>query len=150
MASLQAPGAKLKIYAVKPDGTKKRLFQGVNEQTGPGGSPQGVQATTKANELPVMPVANLQLNGGTKIIVYGELTVADGLDASDSIFNIPILRNGSLEYLSRTDLGYTTDLPAATPAGTEIQLGTGYTIPENDSVFVGGGSFFMSLEDDTA
>ena len=150
MASAQHPGAKVKLYAVSPDGRKKRLFQGVNEQTGPGGSPDGVQATVKANELPVMPVQNFTLKGGDKLVAYVELTAADGTDASDCVINIPILRNGSAEYLDRTDLGFTTDYPASTPASVELQLGAGYTVPEGDSIQVGGGTFFISIENDTA
>lgn len=150
MASGQAPGAKIVFYGVSPSGDKKRLFQGVNEQTGPGGSPDGVQATVKANELPFMPVSPTSLTGGYKIIPYVVLTATDGLDASDSVFNIPILRNGSLEYLSRTDFGYTTDYPASTPIDVELQLGSGYVVPESDNISLGGATFFASVENDTA
>lgn len=150
MASDQATGAKIILYGVSPSGDKKRLFQGVNEQTGPGGSPDGVQATVKANELPVMPVSPIKLPGGYKIVAYAVLTTADGLDASDSVINVPILRNGNLEYLSISDLGYTTDYPALSPASVELQLGAGYTVPENDIIQVGGGTFFISIENDTA
>ena len=150
MASGQAPGAKIILYGVSPSGDKKRLFQGVNEQTGPGGSPNGAQATVKANELPIMPVSPIRLPGGYKIIPIVVLTTADGLDASDCVFNLPILRNGSLEYLSTSDLGIDTDMPVGTVANREIQLGSGYTVPENDQIQVGGGTFFMSVENDTA
>lgn len=150
MASGQATGAKVKVYGVSPEGKKSRLFQGVNEQTGPGGSPDGAQATVKANELPTMPVNPTVLRGGDKIIIFATLTTADGLDASDCVFNVPIIRNGALEYLDRTDLGFTTDYPASTPADVELQLGSGYTVPEGDSVQVGGGTYFISVENDTA
>lgn len=149
MASDQLTNAAIKIYAVAPSGKKEPIFNGVNEQTGPGGSPDGVQATVKANEIPTMPVSPFVLKGGDKLIVYGVMKIADGADASDSIFNVPILRNGHLEYLSRTDLGYTVDLPAASVVEVEHQLGQGYTIPEGDTVQLGGGTYFMSWENDT-
>jgi len=148
MASDQAPGAKIRIYAESPGKDKEMLFQGVNEQTGPGGSPDGAQATVKANELPVMPVSPFVLKGGDKLKIFVELTAADGLDASDAVINVPILRNGQLEYLSRTDFGYTTDYPAASLANVELQLGSGYEIPQGDLVQLGGSTYFISVEDD--
>ena len=150
MASDQLTGAEIRVYAVNPNGDKKRLFQGVNEQTGPGGSPDGAQATVKDNELPYMPVHPFQLTGGDKLIVYGVMKTADGADASDSVMNIPIMRNGALEYLSVADVGYTTDLPASSVASVEHQLGAGYTIPEGDKVQLGGGKYFISWEDDAS
>ncbi len=150
MVSDQLTGAKIRIYAVSPAGDKKRLFSGVNEQTGPGGSPDGVQATVKANELPVMAVNRFVLRGGDKLIAYGVMTAADGADASDSVFNIPIIRNGRQEYLSTSDIGYATDLPASSVADVEHQLGAGYTVPDGDQLLLGGGVYFMSWEDDAA
>jgi hypothetical protein len=148
MASDQLTNAEIRIYAVAPSGKKERLFQGVNEQTGPGGSPDGVQATVKDNELPYMPPHPFRMKGGDKLVVYGVMKTADGADASDSVMNIPILRNGALEYLSTTDIVYTTDLPAASVANVEQQLGTGYTVPESDQIQLGGGKYFISWEND--
>jgi len=148
IASDQLTNAELRVYGVTPAGDKKRLFQGINEQTGPGGSPDGAQATVKDNELPYMPLNPIKLKGGDKIVLYGVMKTADGADASDSIINLPIMRNGALEYLSASDLGYTSDLPAASVANVEHQLGAGYTVPQGDVVQVGGGKYFMSWEND--
>jgi len=148
MASDQLTNADIKIYAVSPDGRQVRLFSGVNEQCGPGGSPDAQQATTKDNEIPFMPVYPFVLKGGDKLVMKGVMKTADGADASDSIFNVPIRRNGQLEYLTRADFGYTTDLPASSVANVEHQLGAGYTVPEGDMVQLGGGKFFISWEDD--
>jgi hypothetical protein len=150
MASDQLTNAEIRIYAVSPGGDRKRLFQGINEQTGPGGSPDGAQATVKDNELPYMPVNPFVLKGGDKLIVYGVMKTADGADASDSIFNIPIMRNGALEFLSRADVGYTTDLPASSVVDVEHQLGAGYTVPEGDKIQLGGAKYFISWENDAA
>jgi hypothetical protein len=150
MASDQNTGAIIAIVAKAPQGDEKRLFQGVNEQTGPAGSPDGVQATVKDNELPYMPKGNFVLKGGDKLIVKVTLKVADGIDASDCVFNIPVMRNGSLEYLSTADFNFTTDYPASTPASQEIPLGAGYTVPEGDTLVLGGGKYFISVENDTA
>ena len=150
MASDQATGAEIRIYAKDPAGNEVKLFQGVNEQTGPGGSPDGAQPTVKDNELPFMPVHPFKLKGGDKLVVKAVLKVADGLDASDSVFNIPIRRNGGAEMLSIADVGYTTDYPASTPANVELPLGSGYTVPEGDVIQLGGGKYFISVENDTA
>jgi len=152
MASGAAPGAKILIYGVTPSRSKTTLFQGVNEQTGPGGAPDAVQATTKANELPFLPVQNIELKGGDKLMIFTVLTVSDGLDLSDGVFNIPIIRNGNLEYLSSADfvISTATDYPASTPAGVELQLGTGYVVPEGDRIKLGGGNYFISVQNDTA
>lgn len=150
MASDQATGASVIIVAKAPQGDEKRLFQGVNEQTGPGGSPDGVQATVKDNELPFMPTNNFVLKGGDKLVLKTVLKVSDGLDASDAVINVPIRRNGNLEYLAAADFGFTTDFPASTPANVELQLGAGYTVPEGDTIQVGGGKYFISIENDAA
>ena len=148
MASDQNTGALIRIYGVAPSGKKTPLFQGVNEQTGPAGSPDSVQATVKDNELPYMPLNPATLQGGDKITVFTILKVADGIDASDCVFNIPIRRNGALEYLSTADLDFTTDYPASSPAEVELQCGAGYTVPQGDIVQLGGGKYFISVEDD--
>jgi len=148
MVSDQQTNAKLELFAVAPNGDHKKLFQGVNEQTGPGGSADGAQSTVKDNELPFMPQHPFVMKGGDKLILYGTLTIADGADASDSIINVPIMRNGGLEYLSRSDMGYTVDLPAASVIDVRHQLGSGYTIPEGDSVRLGNGKYFISWEND--
>lgn len=149
MASDQLTAAEIRLYAVSPNGDKVRLFQGVNEQTGPGGSPDGAQATVKDNELPFMNLHPFKLKGGDKLVAYMVIKATDGADASDAVMNIPIVRNNGLEYLSRTDIGYTTDYPASSPVDVELQLGAGYTVPEGDVIQLGGGKYFISLEDDT-
>lgn len=148
MVSDQLTGAEIRIYAVNPNGDKRRLFQGVNEQTGPGGSQDGAQATVKDNELPFMPVHPFVLKGGDRLVVVGVMKVADGADASDSVFNIPIHRNGALEYLTSADIGYTSDIPASSVISVEQELGAGYTVPEGDKIQLGGGKYFISWEND--
>lgn len=149
MASDQLTGADVLVYAEAPNGDRKKLFSGVNEQTGPGGSPDGVQATVKDNELPFMPLNQFPVPSGWKIILAVKLKAADGADASDAVVNLPVRdQSGAQKYLTRTDLGYSTDLPAATPASQTIDLGAGYTVPDGQTLFIGGGKYFISLEDD--
>ena len=149
MASDQLTAAKIRIYAVSPSGDRKKLFQGVNEQTGPAGSPDGVQATVKDNELPYMPRSTFPIRGGARIVATVELTASDGADASDAVINLPVVdKFNNVRMLSRSDLGYTVDLPAAVPVDIEVDLGSGYTVPQNETLYLGGGKYFMSIEDD--
>lgn len=157
MASDQNTGAEIIIFAENPAGDRVILFKGVNEQTGPGGSPDGVQATVKSNELPRMPLSNKVLMGGMKIIPAVRLKVADGVDASDCVFNIPVTDNaGNLKYLTTADLNISTDLPASTPANQIVDLGSGYELANNEVLRLGGSdggmgaTYFMSVENDAA
>ena len=151
MASAQLPGAILRIYVKRANGDAIKVFEGQNEITGPGGSPDGAIATVKDNELPYMPLAGTVARGGDKIVVTGEMTAADGADASDSKFIIPVKVLGKGQRnLSTASVGYTVDIPAATAADVELPLGAGYTVPNGEQIQVGGAKFFMSWEDDAA
>lgn len=151
MASDQNIGAQVIIMAEAPNGDRKKIFSGVNEQVGPGGSPDGVQATVKDNELPFMPLNNFPIPSGWKIIGVVQLTTADGVDASDCVFNLPVRdQTGAQRYLTTADLGITTDLPASTTANVKHDLGAGYTVPDGQTLFLGGGKYFLSVENDTA
>jgi hypothetical protein len=149
MASDQLTGASVRVVCELPNGDRKKLFQGINEQTGPGGSPDGVQATVKDNELPYMPLSSFACPSGSKIIVQVKLSAADGADASDSVINIPVRdQSGNQVYLNRTDISYTADFPASSPASVWLDCGAGYTVPDSTVMFLGGGKYFISVEDD--
>jgi len=157
MVSDQNTAAEITLYAESPAGNRTVLFRGINEQTGPGGSPDGAQATSKANELPRLGLSNMVVPGGFKIIPVVKLKVADGIDASDCVFNVPVTdQANNRKVLSATDLGITTDLPAATPINLEIDIGTGYELANNEILRLGGSdgiagsTYFMSVENDTA
>lgn len=148
MVSDQLTAAVIRFVVEAPNGDRKKLFQGVNEQMGPGGSQDGVQATVKDNELPFMPVQGTICPGGSKIIPQIKLTAEDGMDASDCTVNVPIVDSqGNSRYLSAADFGL-TDLPAATPANIWIDAGTGYEVANNDAIRLGGGKYFVSFEND--
>lgn len=151
MASDQLTGAHIKIFCEYPNGDRRKIFEGINEQTGPGGSPDHAQATVKANELPRMAVSNTVISGGSKIVMAVKLAAADGMDASDCVVSLPVVdASGNMRYLNESDLGITTDLPAATPANITVDVGTGYTVPEGDALRIGGNTYFISLENDAA
>lgn len=151
MASAQEKNATIMLVAESPAGDRKKIFSGIVSQTGPGGAPDGVQATVKDNELPFMPLNQFAIPAGWKVVPVLKLAEADGVDVSDCVFNVPVRdQTGAQRYLNTTDLGMSTDLPASTPAGQLVDLGTGYTVPESQTLFIGGGKYFISVEDDTA
>lgn len=149
MASDQLTGAILRVYVKRANGDAIKVFEGVNEITGPGGSPDGAIATVKDNELPFMPLSPVIAVGGDKIVVTGEMTATDGADASDSVVLLPcrVIGKGQ-RNLTTASLGYTVDYPAASPASVELPLGAGYTVPNGEQIQVGGAKFFMSWEND--
>lgn len=149
MASAQAPGAIIRLYVKRSNDDAIKVFEGVNEITGPGGSPDGAAATVKDNELPYMPRSGVQARGGDKILMTVELTAADGLDASDSVVIVPIQVQGKgLRNLDRTAFGYITDYPAGSLASLELPLGVGKEVPTGEVWNIGGGKYFISVEDD--
>lgn len=151
MASANEP-ADLFVIAEDTLGNQSRVFSFRSD--GPvaaGFSPDGVLANTTVDKQMKVPIAGPVLQGGWKVRVFTSLDAADGIDASDCIMLIPItFSDGSIRQLSTSDIGFTTDLPASTPATSLLELGTGYTIPEGTTAQLGGGPIVMSLEDDTA
>ena len=152
MASAPLPGAIARIYAVRGDtGAKKLLHTCVNEVFNAGGSPDGVLANLTVDKWARLPLNTTRLSGtrGDVVAMTMELTAADGSDASDCILRLPIISStGGIKHLTMADIGFTTDVPAATAASVEIPLGAGYSVPYGEVVQVGGGPAVISLEND--
>lgn len=141
----------LKIYAVSPTGQR---FQTHTYQNGgaisAGASPDGVLANKTADKWMFIPKSPVLLSGGWKVVLTLTMAAADGLDASDSYIEIPLTVKGQgVRMLTAADLGYTTDVPAATLANIPVQLGTGYTIPQGQFAKIGGAKGVISIEDDS-
>ena len=151
MASVTEPGV-VRLYAVAPNGQKSQVATYRNgEAVSAGGSPDGVLANKTADKQLFQPRAGPVMSTGWTFAATFTLDATDGIDASDCVISIPITRDdGVVRYLNATDLGFTVDLPAATPAGVELPLGTGFTIPNNTRFQFGGGIIVISIEDDTA
>jgi len=152
MASATQAGV-LRIYAISPSGQRVLTHQYRNGGAiSAGGSPDGVLANKTADKWVYVPKNNsVVLTGGWKVAMTIELDASDGLDASDATIQFPItVRGAGVRYLTSADFGYTTDLPASTPASVEIPLGAGYTIPNGQAVKVGGAVGAISIENDTA
>jgi len=148
MASAQEP-CLVRILVERKSGFREVLHEGRVELWGQGGSQDGSIATATSQDLKAtLPLSPIRCNGGDKIIVSAKLDASDGLDASDAVWEIPIIKNGVKTYLVRSDLVFTTDYPTTTPASVWLDMGTGYEVPKGSTVFVGGGKIFLSIEDD--
>lgn len=150
MASVNEPGL-IRVVAERADGTHKVIGQ--YRSDGPiaaGYSPDGVLANLTADKQLFQPYSGPILRGGDRIHLMFKLDAADGLDVSDGITMLPYWEDGVYRPLNNTDLGNTTDLPAATLAAAWTELGSGYTIPSNvRRARFGNGQIVISIEDDT-
>jgi len=116
-----------------------------------GKSPDGVLANLTADKQLFLPFTGPVLHAGDIIHLYFKFDATDGLDVSDGVTQLPYWEDGTSKTLNNTKLVNTTDIPAATPAGSWIELGTGYTIPSNvKNARLGNGRIVISIEDDTA
>ena len=149
MASVTEPG-DIRIV-VDRQGHQKVLWQGRSD--GPvnaGGSPDGTLANKTIDKMLKIPVHPQRLRGGDVIRVLFKSDSADGLDASDCTFIVPIIEDGVMKQLNTSDFGFTTDISTLV-AGSWTELGSGYTIPSNVTVAqFGGGPLVVAIEDDTA
>lgn len=125
-----------------------------------GQSPDGVLANLTIDKQMKIGLKGPIAKGGSKVRLFFKFDASDGLDASDCIVQMGITevtpdgRVVSERQLSAADIGFDTDIPAATPAGSWIELGTGYTVPDGMYIRIGSASMLtptvLSIEDDTA
>lgn len=150
MGSANEP-ADLRVVAEEPAGDQHVVFKFRSD--GPvnaGKSPDGVLANLTIDKHMKVGMGGPVLTGGWKVRVLANLDAADGIDASDCVVMIPVTHSdGSTNQLSASDIGFSTDFPAASPASQWLELGTGYTVPDGQRLRLGGGPIVISLEDDT-
>jgi len=142
-----------RIVAEDAQGNRTILFSANNQGAiSGGGSVDGVPTNTTADKLQVIPYGGAVVSTGQRIILQTKLSAADGLDATDAFIQLCFTRpDGSEKILASTDLGYTTDYPAATPATHWIDLGTGYQLLEGERLRIGsrlGTPSMISIQDD--
>ncbi len=151
MASLNEPG-NVKVVAITPEGQEIAILEYRSDSPiNAGKSPDGVLANLTIDKWMYAKRAGPVLKDGWKVGIRFKLDASDGLDVSDGVIQVPITRDdGGVKTLNATDFGNTTDIPAATVAGTWIALGTDYAIPNGTRYQIGGGPIVISIEDDTA
>jgi len=154
MASGNAAG-ELRIYVekAKTGDFVKVLVARSDSAIAAGFSPDGVLANLTIDKQTIYPRNTRTVAvGGDVVHLLIKLDAADGLDASDSTIQVAFTEPTGLEgTLNASDFGYTTDLPAATVADQWVELGTGYTVPNNVSFQIGaaGTSTVIAIENDT-
>jgi len=150
MASATQAGT-IRVYAVSPEGQRVQTHTFRNGGSiSAGGSPDGVLANLTADKHLFIPKHPQIMTGGWKVAMTIELDATDGLDASDATIDYPItIRGAGVKFLNATDLGYTVDFAAASPASVELPLGAGFTIPDGQMVKIGGATGVISIENDT-
>lgn len=126
-----------------------------------GKSPDGVLANLTADKQIKVAKDPRTIRRGDIIRLMFKPDASDGiefnldyelsyLNASDCVIQIPYYENGGRRDLNAADFTFTTDLNALL-AGGWVELGTGYTVPNNvDYAHLGGGEIVLSIEDDTA
>lgn len=149
MASVQEP-CLVRLYRVFPNGDKRLITQARVEQTAPaGGAPDGAPASVSTPEklLTINSGEIFQVNDVLMISV--ELDSADGIDASDCIFSIPLVTAQGTKVLGNAQFQNPSfaDLAAATIAQREIFI-AGYRIIETGARLAG--KIYLDIQDDTA
>jgi len=149
MASANEPGI-IRLVCERSDGLTKSAYQVRSDSPiNAGKSPDGVLANLTADKQLFVGYMGPTLTAGDKIHVMFMFDATDGLDASDCVIQIPYWEDGNQKQLNATSFVFTTDLPAATPAGSWVELGTGYTVPNNvKKAKLGNGHIVISIEDD--
>jgi len=157
MASLQEPGV-LSIYIVAPSGARRLVKAANSAWWSPGGTADGVVANTpeKWNFLPLSPHRG---SGGYALVFEFTAAGADGIDASDCAFQLPVMVNGNLVQIgntahtasSQTD-NFTVDFTFADYTTVAGQTAMIYKLRAKEGVIfqVGGDRTNCGIEDDTA
>lgn len=150
MASANEAGL-IKVV-VERAGVQKTAFQFRSDSAiNAGKSPDGVLANLTTDKWMKVAKVPLGITAGDTIRLLFKFDAADGLDASDCVIQIPYYEDGVFKPLNAASFAFTTDIPAATPAGQWVELGTGYNVPANVRFAqLGGGDIVLSIEDDTA
>lgn len=154
MASANEPG-EVRIIAEDIMGNQSVCYKFRSDSAlNAGKSPEGVLANLTVDKQVKVGLAGPVARGGWKIRLMFKFDSTDGLDASDCVIQVPVTEdNGTQRVLNASDFGFTTDLPASTPADSLIELGTGYTVPEGARLRVGSADktvpIVLSIEDDT-
>lgn len=148
MASVQEP-CLVRLYRQQPNGSKSIIAQARVEQLAPaGGAPDGAPASVATPEKLVSINSPVVLRNDDVLIVSIELDAADGIDASDCIWSIPLVTNAGSKSLGRAQFANPTfgDLAAAHAAGVETFI-AGYKIVENEARI--SGKIYLDIQDDT-
>lgn len=147
MASLQEPSL-IRLYRQRPNGNKTLIMQERVETLAPaGGAPDGAAASVATPEKRITIQSGEVFEINDKLMVSVELDAADGLDASDCTWAIPLLTAQGPKTLGRAQFTSPTFADITPAATTETFIG-GYLITEIGARLFG--KIFLDIQDDTA
>lgn len=149
MASVQEP-CLVRLYRTRPTGEKTLIIQGRVEQLAPaGGAPDGAPASVSTPEKLLTIGSNVEFRNDDILEVAVILDSADGVDASDCIWSIPLVTPAGTKTLGNSQFANPSfaDLAAATVAGKEIII-AGYRVVEGSAKL--SGKIYLDIQDDTA
>lgn len=146
MASLQEP-ATVRVYRTQPNGNKTLLFQQRVEQLAPaGGAPDAAAANVSTPEKLLTVNSPVVLVNDDILEVSVTSDAADGLDASDSLWSIPLVTNQGSKSLARGSFANPAFADVTLAAGVETTI-AGYRVVEGQARV--SGKIFLDLQDDT-
>lgn len=149
MASLQEPGTVV-IYRRTPDGRKDPLLDMRVEVLAPsGGAPDAAAASVVTPEKRVV-IGTVPVTLEIDDILELSFTAdgADGIDVSDSIWQIPMTDSyGKVFYLSQGQFANPAAADYTTVAATEKTV-AGWRATRRSRL--GGGPIYIDIQDDTA
>lgn len=147
MASLQEPGL-VRLYRGQPNGNKTLIAQARVEQLAPaGGSPDAAAASVSTPEKLLTIGSPVTLNNDDILLVSFESDGADGVDASDCIWSIPLVTNQGSKTIGRGQFANPTFADYTAVAGQEAFI-AGYRVVEGAVRLQG--KIYLDIQDDTA
>ena len=118
------------------------------EQMAPGGgAADGAPASVATPDQLLTIDSNVELNNDDILFVTVELDASDGLDASDCIWNIPLVTGQGPKMLGRAQFANPTFSDVTPPASRELFI-AGYRVVEGAARL--SGKIFLDIQDDTA
>jgi len=160
MASGALYDTDIDLCFIRADGSTESCFTGTGQQTGAGGSPDGVIATAlTANASWHLPLILKPAPAGSRLMVKFKLNTSDGVDKSDCAMVLPItikdLSTGkkTVKIIKGSDMGTITDLPAGSITGVWYEFGTtGFAVQAGQEICWGASPSipsFLSIENDS-
>lgn len=155
MASAQEAG-QVTFIARRVDGNTKEVMKAhVSILAGGGGAADGALASVDTPDQRLFaPESGPMMRADDVLQVQFTAEGADGIDVSDSIWQIPVTEYDSngrrigVKWLSRGDFTNPTPADYTTVANIPVTVG-GYTVTEKGLKF-GGGVIYTDFQDDTA
>lgn len=146
MVSAQFAGL-VRMYAQKPSGHKTQILQQRIEDLAPaGGSSEGLPANVATPEKRVTVASPVTLVNDDILLVTFEPDIADGLDASDCIWSIPVTTPSGSNALGRSSFQNPALADQALVASREVVI-AGYKVTEGQ-LRLGVGKIFLDVQND--